>query len=84
VSLSTFSRSQILNIFLISYVCSRLYLHNPPGKSDELTIQVTAPLIIWQKKDPEVNQWICLAMLITCIGIMAVTAEWVGGLLTDS
>ena len=37
-----------------------------------------------QKEDPEVNQWVCLAMLIICIGIMAATAEWVGGLLTDA
>jgi len=29
-----------------------------------------------QKEDPEVNQWVCLAMLIICIAIMAVTAEW--------
>jgi Ca2+:H+ antiporter len=82
-----FSRSHILIYSLFSYVCSRLYLHNPPGKSDELTRQVTAPLILSQKEKPElpeVNQWICLAMLIICIGLMAVTAEWVGGLLTDS
>ena len=79
-----FSRSLILIYSLFSYICSRFYLHNPPGKSDELTKQVTAPLIHSQKKDPEVNQWICLAMLIICIGIMAATAEWVSGLLTDA
>ena len=79
-----FSRSQILIYSMFSYICSRLYLHNPPGKSDELTRQVTAPLILSQKKDPEVNQWICLAMLISCIVIMAITAEWVGDLLTDA
>ena len=66
---------------LFSYVCSRLYLHNPPGKSDDLTKKITAPLpvTLLQKEDPEVNQWVCLAMLIICIGIMAATAEWVGG-----
>ena len=69
---------------LFSYVCSRLYLHNPPGKSDELTKKVTAPLIRSQREDPEVNQWVCLAMLIICIGVMAATAEWVGRLLTDA
>ena len=69
---------------LFSYICSRIYLHNPPGKSDELTKQVTAPLIVSKKKDPEVNQWVCLAMLIICIGILAATAEWVGCLLTDA
>ena len=37
-----------------------------------------------QKEGPEVNQWVCLAMLIICIGIMAATAEWVSGLLTDA
>ena len=79
-----FSRSLILIYSLFSYICSRFYLHNPPGKSDELTKQVTAPLILSQKKDPEVNQWVCLAMLIICIGIMAATVEWVGNLLTDA
>ena len=37
-----------------------------------------------QKKDPEVNQWVCLAMLVICIAIMAATAEWVGYLLSDA
>ena len=79
-----FPRSRILICSLFSYICSRIYLHNPPGKSEELTRQITAPLMLSQKKDPEVNQWVCLAMLIICIGIMAGTAEWVGGLLTDA
>ena len=35
-------------------------------------------------EEPEVNQWVCLAMLVICIGIMAATAEWVGGLLSDA
>ena len=34
--------------------------------------------------DPQVNQWICLAMLIICIGLLAATAEWVGYLLTNA
>lgn len=83
MSLDPFFQSRIPIYSLYSYLCSRLYLHNPPGKSDELTKQVTAPLVRSQNKEPEVNQWVCLAMLIVCIGLMAATAEWVGGLLID-
>jgi hypothetical protein len=49
-----------------------------------MTPEAKAQRAILQNTDPQVNQWICLAMLIICIGLLAATAEWVGYLLTDA
>ncbi|KAF8803776.1 hypothetical protein BYT27DRAFT_7109338 [Phlegmacium glaucopus] len=69
-------------LLLIVYICSRIYLHNPPGTKDEVANQIEVPeaykahVAHLRDTDPEVNQWICLAMLVICIGLMATTAEW--------
>jgi len=69
-----------------SYVCSRVYLHNPPGEDNSLNL-ATAPLAPEALKDhvarlrdedPEVNQWVCISVLAICLGLMAATAEFVG------
>ena len=72
-----------------SYVCSRIYLHNPPGEANGppvliVTPEVKAQRALLQDTDPQVNQWICLTMLIICIGLLAATAEWVCYLLIDA
>jgi len=70
-------------ILLAVYVCSRIFLHNPPGKGNsELAEHKLAPLELkerakeFEENDPEVNQWVCLGMLAVTIAIMAATAEW--------
>ncbi|KAJ6627512.1 hypothetical protein B0H10DRAFT_1994949 [Mycena sp. CBHHK59/15] len=70
-------------ILLAVYICSRIYLHNPPGEGNsELSQHKLAPEAYakqaqhLESHDPEVNQWVCIAMLAICIGIMAATAEW--------
>ncbi|KAJ6567185.1 hypothetical protein DFH09DRAFT_1314304 [Mycena vulgaris] len=70
-------------ILLSVYVCSRIFLHNPPGEGNsELAQHKLAPEALkdraleMENEDPEVNQWVCIAMLVVTIGIMAATAEW--------
>jgi Ca2+:H+ antiporter len=69
-------------ILLTVYICSRVFLHNPPGENFELAQHKLAPEALKERaneineSEPEVNQWVCIGMLIVTIGIMAATAEW--------
>jgi len=71
-------------LLLCVYVCSRIYLHNPPGDDNALSLHLAADApeafkheaTHLQETDPEVNQWVCLVMLAICIGLMAATAEF--------
>ena len=65
------------------YICSRIFLHNPPGDDNALQSHPDAPLALKHEEkklleeDPEVSQWVCIGMLCITIALMAVTAEWV-------
>jgi Ca2+:H+ antiporter len=66
------------------YICSRIFLHNPPGPGNsELAQHKLAPEALKERaiemdnEDPEVNQWVCIGMLVITIAIMGATAEWV-------
>ncbi|KAF9534980.1 hypothetical protein CPB83DRAFT_755170 [Crepidotus variabilis] len=71
-------------LLLIVYICSRIYLHNPPGDDNalELHLAPNAPEAFrheaekLKREDPEVNQWVCIIMLAICLALMATTAEW--------
>ncbi|KAF9482020.1 hypothetical protein BDN70DRAFT_802382 [Pholiota conissans] len=69
-------------LLLIVYFCSRIYLHDPPGEDDDLASAPLAPQALKDKvarlreEDPEVNQFVCIAVLAVSIGLMAGTAEW--------
>jgi len=70
-------------ILLTVYICSRIFLHNPPGKGNSaLAEHRLAPEALkeraqeWDNQEPEVSQWVCLGMLVVTIGIMGATAEW--------
>ncbi|KIY71568.1 hypothetical protein CYLTODRAFT_345788 [Cylindrobasidium torrendii FP15055 ss-10] len=71
-------------IMLLVYFCSRVYLHNPPGDDNALNLNKArdAPNGLkheeeeFEKRDPEVSQWVCLGMLAIAIALMAATAEW--------
>ncbi|KAH8830553.1 hypothetical protein DL96DRAFT_1785625 [Flagelloscypha sp. PMI_526] len=69
-------------ILLLVYICSRIYIHNPPGDDNALKQPETAPEELKRHErhlleaDPEVNQYIIIATLIVLIAIMAATAEW--------
>lgn len=72
-------------LLLFVYVCSRVYLHNPPGEDNALNLAAAPEVPEGLKEhiahlkndDPEVNQWVCILMLAICIGLMAATAEYV-------
>ncbi|KAJ7233131.1 hypothetical protein B0H12DRAFT_1260530 [Mycena haematopus] len=69
-------------ILLTVYICSRIFLHNPPGENFELSEHKLAPEALKarakeiENSEPEINPWVCIGMLVVTIGIMAATAEW--------
>jgi len=69
-------------ILLTVYICSRIFLHNPPGENFNLSEHKLAPEALKERakeienSEPEVNQWVCIGMLAVTIAIMAATAEW--------
>ncbi|KAF5369774.1 hypothetical protein D9758_001318 [Tetrapyrgos nigripes] len=69
-------------ILLLVYICSRIFLHNPPGDDNAAQPRPNAPLALLHEEhhllhgDPEVSQWVCIAMLVVTIALMAATAEW--------
>lgn len=79
----SFSRG-LAFLLLIVYVCSRIYLHNPPGEEDPLNLAeapnapdaLKAEVLKLKNGDPEVNQWVCIVMLAISLALMATTAEW--------
>ncbi|KAF7301533.1 Sodium calcium exchanger [Mycena indigotica] len=69
-------------ILLGVYVCSRIFLHNPPGENVTLADHKLAPEALRdrakerEEQEPEVNQYVCIAIIAITVGIMAATAEW--------
>ncbi|KAG8991247.1 hypothetical protein FRB90_001423 [Tulasnella sp. 427] len=69
-------------LLLIVYVCSRIYLHNPPGDGNALTLPPNATHAEKnvekerEEEEPDVNPWAGLFMIVVTVGIMAATAEW--------
>jgi len=59
-------------------------LHNPPGEEDALNLAeapdapdaLKAEVLELKHGEPEVNQWVCIVMLLICLALMAATAEW--------
>lgn len=70
-------------ILLAVYVCSRIYLHNPPGEGNALQVAPDAPLEEQIKEEelenamPKVNVYSCVILLAVSVALMAVTAEFV-------
>ena len=65
-----------------SYVCSRIFLHNPPGDDNALELHPTAPDALKERErdlaveDPKANSWVCLGAIAITIALMAATAEF--------
>lgn len=63
-----------------SYISSRIFLHHPPGEGH---VRPQAPEALNRAEEellegePEVNQYVCIAVILLSIGVMAATAEWV-------
>lgn len=70
-------------ILLIIYVASRIFLHNPPGEGNALSVRPDAPAAhkeeeeLLREENPEVNVWVCMVLLLVTIALMAATAEFV-------
>lgn len=60
-----------------------MYLHNPPGDNNALTVPHDAPQEIHHQEvelleeEPLVNPWACMILLVITVGLMSVTAEFV-------
>ncbi|KAH9972678.1 hypothetical protein BJV74DRAFT_879751 [Russula compacta] len=71
-------------ILLVIYVCSRIYLHDPPGQDqDDLFLphpEIPAEALRKQRElaeaEPDVNPWACLILLVVTVALMGVTAEF--------
>ncbi|KAJ3574528.1 hypothetical protein NP233_g1710 [Leucocoprinus birnbaumii] len=76
-----FSRG-IAVILLLLYIASRFYIHDPPGDDNvfqphaELTEAMRQHEEKLAHEEPEVNQWVNIAVIIVAVGLMAVTAEF--------
>lgn len=70
-------------LLLLVYISSRIYIHNPPGTDNAFQPHPDAPeeLKIKEKqlavRDPEVDSWVGVIVLLIAIALVAVTAEWV-------
>ncbi|TFL05497.1 hypothetical protein BDV98DRAFT_500213 [Pterulicium gracile] len=69
-------------LLLLVYISSRIYIHNPPGTDNAFQPHPDAPeeLKIKEKqlavRDPEVDSWVGVIVLLIAIALVAVTAEW--------
>ena len=66
-----------------SYIGSRFYLHDPPGKNNVFSPRPDIPpeLLAREKAleeaEPDVNPWACIILLVACVAFVGVTAEFV-------
>ncbi|KAI0357106.1 hypothetical protein OH77DRAFT_1494971 [Trametes cingulata] len=69
-------------MLLTVYIASRIYMHNPPGENNALTVPTDAPAPIHHEEkelleeEPLVNPWACMLLLALTVALMAVTAEF--------
>jgi len=69
-------------VLLVGYAGSRIYLHNPPGEGNALTVAPNAPHALKEKEreteeeEPRLNQGSCLLAFLVAIPLLALTAEW--------
>ncbi|TBU27140.1 hypothetical protein BD309DRAFT_872768 [Dichomitus squalens] len=81
-------RDEILRIsrgisvaLLVVYVASRIYMHNPPGENNALTVPHDAPPELkhaeqhLREEEPLTNPWACIILLLVTVAVMSVTAE---------
>jgi len=68
-------------ILLVVYICSRIFLHDPPGDDNAFQVHPDAPEELKREElefatlDPETSLWVCIAVLVVAVGVMAYTAE---------
>lgn len=73
----------LLKDLLHRYLCSRFYVHDPPGDRDSLYEHEDAPESFkaavqeMEKEDPEVNPWACVILLAIVAVLIGLTTELV-------
>jgi hypothetical protein len=74
----------ILTQVTLSYVCSRIYLHYPPGDDTDAFMshpEIPAEALRKEKElaeaEPDVNPWACIILLVITVALMGVTATFV-------
>lgn len=78
-----FSNETTQAILSCSYIGSRFYLHDPPGKNNAFSPRPDIPEELLRREkeleeaEPEVNPWACVILLVTCVALVGVTAEFV-------
>ncbi|KAJ7228974.1 hypothetical protein GGX14DRAFT_344883 [Mycena pura] len=69
-------------ILLAMYLCSRVFLHNPPNQSEGIHERKEAPAELKEmvqkmaEEDLEVNPWACLVLLVFTVALVAVIAQF--------
>ncbi|KAJ7781584.1 hypothetical protein B0H16DRAFT_1498964 [Mycena metata] len=58
-------------ILLVVYICSRVFLHNPPGPESQLHEHKEAPA-----EDQSINPWVGLILLLLTVALLTVTTEF--------
>ncbi|KAJ4472995.1 hypothetical protein J3R30DRAFT_3296562 [Lentinula aciculospora] len=64
------------------YILSRIFLHNPPGDNNSFRALPDAPAAIVEheqdllKREPELNPWVCIVLLVVIIGFIAPTTQF--------
>ncbi len=76
--------SLVLTEPTLSYVCSRIYLHDPPGDDNDESMphpEIPAERLRKEQElaeaEPGVNPWACIILLVITVALMGVTAEFV-------
>jgi Ca2+:H+ antiporter len=65
-----------------SYIGSRFYLHDPPGKNNAFSPRPDIPPELLRREkeleeaEPDVNPWACIILLVVCVALVGVTAEF--------
>ena len=65
------------------YICSRFYLHDPPGSREDLHEREDAPESFkavvqeMEREDPDVNPWVCIILLAVTVVFIGFTTEFV-------
>lgn len=71
-------------LLLVCYIGARMYMHNPPGKGNALTMYraETAPSRLRElslkkeSRDSRINPWFGVYAILQCVALMAVTAQF--------
>ncbi|KAF9505011.1 hypothetical protein BS47DRAFT_1307264 [Hydnum rufescens UP504] len=83
--ISDASRNELLKLsrgMAIILLIIRIYLYNPPGDENHLTVRADVHPALKEKEtqialeEPKMNPWVCLILFLIVVPLTATTAEW--------